>query len=160
MARAQQLAAEGDEQILEGHGTEGRLKYEQAIQLDPDNPVWPEARDAALEQRRVLAEEKKDSLGDAVAQRKKEMEAKRTRQKEERLQKKIDDLIAKAEAQVAADDYVGAGSTCGNALALIDESHKSWDALSPLVLDSEAPCGVECSCADRGRVVHSWTGWF
>ena len=85
MARAQQLAAEGDEQILEGHGTEGRLKYEQAIQLDPDNPVWPEARDAALEQRRVLAEEKKDSLGDAVAQRKQEMEAKRTRQKEERL---------------------------------------------------------------------------
>ena len=35
MARAQQLAAEGDEQILEGHGTEGRLKYEQAIKLEP-----------------------------------------------------------------------------------------------------------------------------
>ena len=143
MARAQQLAAEGDEQILEGHGTEGRLKYEQAIKLDPDNPVWPEARDAALEQRRVLAEEKKDSLGDAVAQRKKEMEAKRTRQKEERLQKKLDDLIAKAEAQVGADDYVGAGSTCGNALALIDESHKSWDALIQLEARADNNAEVE-----------------
>ena len=64
--------------------------------------------------------------------------------------------ITAAGAQVGADDYVGAGSTCGNALALIDESHKSWDAL--IQLEARADNNAGWLRVKRGSLVRLTVG--